>query len=146
MPLPPGFDARRLLGETIGGYQLQELLGTGNALVYRAFDPRKGEYVAFKLIAWPGKAVDDTTLRHIKPANLLFKGPNWYISDFGIARLDGAEGVTLGEGAMLGTLRYAAPEQLRGDKLTPATDVYSFGLVVYQMLAGGWPFEGRGPD
>ncbi|HMA38377.1 MAG TPA: protein kinase, partial [Chloroflexia bacterium] len=224
MPIPSGFDPSRLLQETIGGYQLKEVLGTGNALVYRAFDPRKGEYVAFKLLSWPGAQVDETTLRRfkreidllrrrrhaaiidiydwhtageyvymameccdgtlegwlqaqrpsrpkltdvlriaeplaaaldflhegeppvlhrdIKPANILYKGPHWYISDFGIARAE-ADQLMTSDGTLLGTLRYAAPEQITGGKLSAATDVYSFGLVVYEMLTGGWVLEPR---
>src|SRR4051794_3026809 len=66
MPITTGFNPKKLLKETIGGYQLQEVLGAGNALVYRALDPRKGEYVALKLLSWPGAHIDDTTLRRFK--------------------------------------------------------------------------------
>ena len=46
--------------------------------------------------------------------------------------------------AFLGTLRYAAPEQLRGEKPTPKTDVYSAGLVLYEVIAGHGPFDDEG--
>jgi hypothetical protein len=83
--------------------------------------------------------------RDIKPANILFKGNNWYISDFGIARMD-ADQLATTDGTLLGTLRYAAPEQIMGGKPGPEMAVYSFGLVVYQMLAGNWVFGPRRRD
>src|SRR5689334_1883429 len=66
MPTQAGFNPHDLLNQTIGGYQLREVLGTGNALVYRAYDKGKNEYVALKLVSWPGAQVDETTLRRFK--------------------------------------------------------------------------------
>ncbi len=63
--------------------------------------------------------------------------------DFGIvSMLDSDHGETAGR--FLGTLRYAAPEQLRGDKPSPKTDVYSAALVVYEIVAGRGPFDDQG--
>lgn len=63
--------------------------------------------------------------------------------DFGIVSLlDDAENET--SGRFLGTLRYAAPEQLRGEKPTPKTDVYASALVLYEILAGRGPFDDEG--
>src|SRR5690242_15115747 len=63
MPTHASFNPHDLLNQTIGDYQLCELLGTGNAYVYRALDKGKNEYVALKLVAWPGAQVDDLALR-----------------------------------------------------------------------------------
>jgi serine/threonine protein kinase len=83
--------------------------------------------------------------RDIKPANILIaQGGRVKIGDFGIARL--AEGSTDGGAAtIVGTPRYMAPEQARGRPTTPATDVYSVGVVLYEMLSGQPPFTDPSP-
>jgi serine/threonine-protein kinase len=64
------------------------------------------------------------------------------ILDFGLARL--TEGTHLtAERAVLGTLAYMSPEQLRGDEVGFATDIWSFGVILFEMLTGKTPFEGR---
>ena len=80
--------------------------------------------------------------RDIKPANILISEQGRLkVGDFGVARL--AEGSTDGAIAtVVGTPRYMAPEQGRGEDTTPATDVYSAGIVLYEMLAGQPPFTG----
>jgi serine/threonine-protein kinase len=61
--------------------------------------------------------------------------------DFGIARAVGSGHLTR-TGLLIGTLRYIAPEQIRGEEVDRRTDVYSLGIVLYEMLAGRVPFEG----
>ncbi len=81
--------------------------------------------------------------RDIKPANvLLSRRGEVKVGDLGIARL--AEGGTTdgGTATIVGTPRYMAPEQASGQPVTPATDVYSAGIVLYEMLAGEPPFGG----
>ncbi len=79
--------------------------------------------------------------RDIKPANLLIS-PDGQIklSDFGIAKLFGATGLTA-VGGVLGTAEYMAPEQTDGRPITPRTDLYSLGGVMYTLLAGRPPFK-----
>ncbi|MFL5865113.1 MAG: protein kinase domain-containing protein, partial [Solirubrobacteraceae bacterium] len=79
--------------------------------------------------------------RDVKPANILLSPDGRVkVGDFGVARL--AEGSTDGTAAsIVGTPRYMAPEQARGRPTTPATDVYSAGVVLYEMLAGHPPFS-----
>ena len=66
------------------------------------------------------------------------------ITDFGLARsaISGGESLT-GTLDLLGTPAYMAPEQLDGGEITPATDVYALGIVIYQMLTGKFPFSGE---
>jgi hypothetical protein len=80
--------------------------------------------------------------RDIKPANLLV-GPDdrLTITDFGIARAAGAMPLTV-TGATIGTPDYMAPEQAAGEPVGPAADLYSLGLVGYELLAGRRPFAG----
>jgi eukaryotic-like serine/threonine-protein kinase len=83
--------------------------------------------------------------RDVKPDNIfLHRNPNGVTTtkllDFGIMRLlDAAPGATAGR--FMGTLRYAAPEQLRGETLPAQTDLYAAGLVIYEMIAGQGPFD-----
>ena len=84
--------------------------------------------------------------RDIKPKNILFDSRGTaYLADFGIARLhEGSEHIS-GAGAFVGTAPYASPEQCRGEELTPISDIYSLGVVLYEMLTGVLPYQGPTP-
>ena len=80
--------------------------------------------------------------RDIKPANILVSAAGRVkVGDFGVAHL--ADGTSQGPETVVGTPRYMAPEQARGLRTTAATDVYSVGVVLYEMLAGRPPFTDR---
>src|SRR5271154_161911 len=81
----------------------------------------------------------------VKPANVLISDDGVVkVGDFGVARL--AEGTSQAPSATIaGTPRYMSPEQARGRPTTPATDVYSAGVVLYEMLAGQPPFAQGSP-
>ncbi|MEO8289548.1 MAG: serine/threonine-protein kinase [Gaiellaceae bacterium] len=80
--------------------------------------------------------------RDVKPANLLFnERGELQVADFGIARaVDDTSGMTAA-GTVLGTAGYLAPEQARGEPATAASDRYALGVVGYELLTGGRPFE-----
>ncbi len=82
--------------------------------------------------------------RDVKPQNvMLTPDGNAKVTDFGIARsLDVDRGVTQ-TGTVLGTSNYLSPEQAGGKPTTPSTDVYSLGIVLYELLTGEVPFPGE---
>ncbi len=96
------------------------------------------------------------THRDIKPENLMLR-PDGYLKvlDFGLAKLTESEnaskvdgGSTLlvtGAGSFLGTVSYMSPEQARGKDIDPKSDIFSFGVVLYEMLTGHLPFPGDNP-
>jgi tetratricopeptide (TPR) repeat protein/TolB-like protein/predicted Ser/Thr protein kinase len=83
--------------------------------------------------------------RDLKPSNIMIdRNGNARIMDFGIARLVGAKGLT-GGNVMIGTPEYMSPEQVEGQEAGPASDLYSLGIVFFEMLTGRLPFEGETP-
>ncbi|MGW6729038.1 protein kinase domain-containing protein [Nocardia sp. NPDC055029] len=88
--------------------------------------------------------------RDIKPANLLIARAEdgtdeVLVTDFGIARSMGETTSLTSAGSVLGTLAYAAPEQLEGDPLDVRTDVYALGGTLYELLTGFVPFQRESP-
>ncbi len=84
--------------------------------------------------------------RDIKPSNILFdRGDQVKLSDFGIARILSQPTITQ-MGLILGTPEYMSYEQARGQPATAQSDIYSLGIVAYQLFTGQLPFVSSGPD
>jgi serine/threonine protein kinase len=80
--------------------------------------------------------------RDVKPANLLLdRYGQVHVADFGIASAAGLGSLTQ-TGTVLGTASYLSPEQAQGERTTPASDLYSLGIVAFELLTGRRPFEG----
>jgi tetratricopeptide (TPR) repeat protein/tRNA A-37 threonylcarbamoyl transferase component Bud32 len=110
--------------------------------------------IAMQIAAGLGAAHTAGVLhRDFKPGNVLLvpraKGLRAVITDFGLA-LRSSQAISdpvsvTGTGEVLGTPAYMSPEQVEGKELTPASDVYSLGLVLYQMVTGTRAFQGSTP-
>jgi serine/threonine protein kinase len=93
------------------------------------------------------------THRDLKPANILVTKSSVKLLDFGLAKvgtpLSAGEGtITMaltGKGEILGTFQYMSPEQINGQDAGPPSDIFSFGLVLYEMLTGKRAFDGSTP-
>ncbi len=136
------------VGHAVEGlYYVSELVD-GESLASRlqrgALDPWEACGIAEQLCRALARAHAQSIVhRDVKPANILITADGQVkVGDFGVARLaqTSSDG---GGGTIVGTPRYMAPEQARGRRTTAATDVYSAGIVLYEMLAGRPPFTER---
>jgi eukaryotic-like serine/threonine-protein kinase len=85
----------------------------------------------------------DLVHRDVKPQNVLIDASgDAKVTDFGIARSLDVERSVTETGTVLGTSNYLSPEQAAGETVTPASDIYSLGVVLYEMLTGDVPFRG----
>jgi serine/threonine-protein kinase len=125
--------------EFVRGYTLAELLEEAPA---HQMVPRVGMGIARQICRGLEAAHEQGIIhRDIKPQNVLIdhKG-EVKLMDFGIARMAEAhEGMTQ-QGLIVGTPHYMSPEQVQGKQLDPRSDVYSMGVMLYEMLAGQKPF------
>jgi hypothetical protein len=135
-------------------------VGEANGLLYLAMEYVEGETldhcsrperllpatVAIELVAGAAEALAyahaaGIVHRDIKPANLMRTAETTAkVMDFGLAR--GAEANLTQDGALLGTPAYMAPEQIRGQKIDGRSDLFSLGVVLYELLTGHKPFSG----
>jgi tRNA A-37 threonylcarbamoyl transferase component Bud32 len=121
---------------------------TLKALMRRSGPLEVGEAIAYAIeIARALGAAHEHFIVHrdVKPQNVLLSGEGTAkITDFGIARTLTEEGLTL-DGRVLGTTDYVSPEQALGQSVTGQSDIYSLGVVLYELLTGVVPFTGDTP-
>jgi serine/threonine protein kinase len=141
-----------LVMELLEGRTLRDLLARDAPL-----DTARAVSIMLQISAAVGAAHEAGIIhRDLKPANIFIvqrkdAPPFVKVLDFGIAKLaaeafedDDPQTITQ-VGALIGTPRYMSPEQGEGMKLTPASDVYSLGIILYEMLTGTTPFNGTSP-
>ncbi|HKR02793.1 MAG TPA: serine/threonine-protein kinase [Pyrinomonadaceae bacterium] len=139
--------------ELLEGRTLRDVLGHDAPL-----DVARAVSIMLQIAAAVGAAHKAGIIhRDLKPANIFIvqrkdAPPFVKVLDFGIAKLaadvldEDDDPQTLTQvGAMIGTPRYMSPEQCDGATLTPAADVYSLGIILYEMLTGTTPFNGTSP-
>src|SRR5215212_561694 len=141
-----------LVMELLEGRPLREVLARESPL-----DPARAVSLMMQISAAVEAAHEAGIIhRDLKPGNIfLVQRPDSpyivKVLDFGIAKIAADDGefslhdTLTGTGVMIGTPRYMSPEQCDGAQLTPASDVYSLGVILYEMLTGQTPFSGVSP-
>ena len=116
---------------------------------FQQLSERSGQLPLDQALALASQALDALAYAHrlgivhrdLKPSNLMLADTGQVkVMDFGIARIVGSEHLT-GDGSMMGTPAYMAPEQVRGDEVDGRADLYSMAVVLYRLLAAKLPFE-----
>jgi len=109
--------------------------------------PREVAQIGLQLVdALATAHAEGVVHRDVKPQNLVLD-PNGVLKvlDFGIAVIEGTSGQLTEAGLVVGTPAYMSPEQLLGDAVGPASDLYATGVVLYECLSGALPYESSNP-
>ncbi len=141
--------------------------GEAEGQAYFVMEYVEGETLGHRLLRVPRTAVDASLAtaheaaealaaawkrgvvhRDVKPSNILLDSDNRAkVADFGLARAVGPRDPTMTDpGGVVGTAHYMSPEQALGKEVDFRSDIYSLGIVLYEMLAGRRPFEGASPS
>jgi serine/threonine protein kinase len=136
-----------IASEFIDGQTLRQRLAEGDLTLQAVLD------IALQVAAALAAAHEAGIIhRDIKPENIMVRRDGLVkVLDFGLAKptaplpalLDGGNANSTAPGVILGTLRYMSPEQGRGLRVDARTDIFSFGVLLYELLAGKLPFTGR---
>jgi len=132
-------DSRSFIAmECVEGQSLKEQIKQGSLGVEAALD------VATQVVEALGEAHKEGIVhRDIKSANIMITSKGQAkVMDFGLAKVKGGTLMTR-EGTTLGTVAYMSPEQARGEEVDHRTDIWSLGVVLYEMLTGELPFKGE---
>ena len=132
---------RYLVMEYVRGRTLKEVIQKKGAL-----SPSVSAQIAIRILAALQHAHRNGIIhRDIKPQNILVHADGHIkVADFGIARVAGTNTISKSDSVM-GSVFYFSPEQAKGTDVTVASDLYSVGVVMYEMLSGQIPFDGETP-
>jgi serine/threonine protein kinase len=128
-------------------YLVQALIAGGSLHDRLVADGALDLATTVRMLKGPAEGIDalhasGLVHRDIKPGNILLDGETAYVTDFGLAKDSQASNLTR-PGQALGSLDYMAPEQIRGEDVSAATDVYALGCMIHECLTGTPPFGGR---
>ncbi|NBC66133.1 MAG: protein kinase [Bacteroidetes bacterium] len=131
-------DRQFIVMEYIDGQTLKTQLETRN------LEPETSLTYAVQIAEALGEAHEKGIIhRDIKPGNIMIDANNRVkVMDFGLAKMTDSAPITQ-TGATVGTMAYMAPEQIEGKQIDHRADLFSFGVVLYEMLAGERPFKGQ---
>ncbi len=130
---------RYMVQEFVDGITVKELITQNGHLDWR---------VAVPIAIQVGMALENAhqngiVHRDIKPHNILITRDRIAkVADFGIARAASSNTITLTSGGALGSVHYFSPEQARGSIVGPSSDIYSLGVLLFEMVTGRVPFDG----
>jgi serine/threonine-protein kinase len=143
----PVFDAREEDGELIVAMRLIEGGDLKKQIAKRGPLPPADAVALLSQIASALDAAHAAGIVHrdVKPHNILLEVDRAYLTDFGLAKALGDSGV-LSDASVVGTVEYMSPEQWRGDRVGPATDIYALGCVLYEALTGVAPYGRKESD
>ena len=133
-------EIRYIVQEYVQGRTLKDMIREHGALNYK---------LAIPLMIQIGLALEHAHARgvihrDIKPQNILITDDMVAkVTDFGIARTTNTNTITLTGGVAFGSVHYFSPEQARGGMVTERSDLYSLGIMMYEMLTGVLPFDGE---
>ena len=130
---------RYIVQEYVEGITVKELINQNGHLDWK---------VALPIVIQVGMALENAhqngiVHRDIKPQNILISRDRIAkITDFGIARASTNSTITMTSGGAMGSVHYFSPEQARGGNVGPASDIYSVGVMLFEMVTGRVPFDG----
>ncbi len=130
---------RYIVQEYVDGITVKDLINQNGHLDWK---------VAVPIVIQVGMALEyahrnGIVHKDIKPQNILISRERIAkITDFGIARAASGNTITMSSGGAVGSVHYFSPEQARGSNVGPATDIYSVGVMLFEMVTGRVPFDG----
>ena len=142
------FDAGEAEGMLYLAFEYVEGTDLAHRLDERCRDPRLSLREALRVVRQAADALDyahgqGIVHRDIKPSNILLdRSGRVKVADFGIAKMAGQSTELTMAGSVMGSPQYLSPEQIRGEDLDGRSDIFSLGVVLYEILSGKRPFEG----
>ncbi|NLD82720.1 MAG: serine/threonine protein kinase, partial [Clostridiales bacterium] len=134
-------DIRYLVMEYVNGQTLKDVIRQKGAL-----SPQVAAQIGIRILSALQHAHNNGIIhRDIKPQNILMDAEGHIkVADFGIARVAGANTISTDDSVM-GSVHYFSPEQAKNENVTFASDLYSVGVCLYEMMTGQPPFDGETP-